>query len=149
MPYLYTLVMLLIAGKKRWLAVPLAALFLLFSTVAAAAPDCHTESATQPIIKSEMVHSHSAHPHSHSPQITTIAASNSQVTLLSVGSALSSEICVAVGFIVLLLLRFARAIRSMLRAKQFSLPRYQVPLFLSKNLDYLNLNHLQLGIIRI
>ena len=87
--------------------------------------------------------------HSHSPQIITSAVSNSQETLLSVGSTLSSEICVVVGFIVLLLLRFSRAIRSTLTAKQFSLPRYQVPLFLSKNLGYLNLNHLQLGIIRI
>ena len=135
--------------KARWLAVPLAALFLLFSTGAAAAPDCHVASTVQPTSQSEAVHSHSAHPHSHSLQITTSAASNSQETLLSVGSTLRSEICVVVGFIVLLLLRFSRAIRSILTAKQFSLPRYQLPLFLSRNLGYLNLNHLQLGIIRI
>ena len=135
--------------KVRWLAVPLAALFLLFSTGTAAAPDCHVASTTQPASKSEAVSSHSAHPHNHSPQITTSAALNSQETILSVGSTLSNEICVVVGFIVLLLLRFSRAIRSMLTAKQFSLPRYQLPLFLSKNLGYLNLNHLQLGIIRI
>jgi hypothetical protein len=135
--------------KAKWLAVPLAALFLLFSTGAAAAPDCHIESTVQSTSQSEVVHSHTGHPHSHSPQIITSAVSNSQETLLSVGSTLSSEICVVVGFIVLLLLRFSRAIRSTLTAKQFSLPRYQVPLFLSKNLGYLNLNHLQLGIIRI
>jgi hypothetical protein len=135
--------------KARWLAVPIVALFLLFSTGAAAAPDCHVASTTQPASKSEAVSSHAGHSHSHSPQITTSVVSNSQETLLSVGSTLSSEICVVVGFIVLLLLRFSRAIRSALTAKQFSLPRYQLPLFLSKNPGYLNLNHLQLEIIRI
>ncbi len=135
--------------KGKWLAVPLAALFLLFSTGAAAAPDCHIESTVQSTSQSQVVHSHTGHPHSHSPQITTSVASNSNETLLSVGSTLNNEICIVVGFIVLLLLRFSRAIRSTLTAKQFSLPRYQLPLFLSKNLGYLNLTHLQLGIIRI
>jgi len=135
--------------KAKWLAVPLAALFLLFSTGAAAAPECHAASSVQPTSQSEVVHSHSAHPHSHSPQITTSAVSNSSETILSVGSILNNEICITVGFIVLLLLRFSRAIRSTLTAKRFSPPRYQLPLFLSKDLSYLNLNHLQLGIIRI
>ena len=141
--------MLLKKKKARWLAVPLAALFLLFSTGAAAAPECHVTSTVQPTSQSEVVSPHAGHSHTHSPQITTSAVSNSQETLLSVGSTLSSEICVVVGFIVLLWLRFSRAIRSTLTAKRFSLPKYQVPLFLSKNLGYLNLNHLQLGIIRI
>ena len=141
--------MLLRGMKARWLAVPLAALFLLFSTGAAAAPDCHVASAVQPTSQSEAVSSHAGHTHSHSPQITTSAASSSQETLLSVGSTLNNEICIAVGFIVLLLLRFSRATRSMLTVKQFSLPRYQLPLFLSKNPSYLNLTHLKLGIIRI
>lgn len=135
--------------KAKWLAVPLAALFLLFSTGAAAAPDCHIESTVQPTSQSQVVHSHTGHPHSHSPQITTSAASTSNETLLSVGSTLNNEICVVVGFIVLLLLRYSRATKSMLTTKQFSLPRYQLPLYLSKNLGYLNLTHLQLGIIRI
>ena len=135
--------------KAKWLAVPLAALFLLFSTGAAAAPDCHIESTVQPTSQSQVVHSHTGHPHSHSPQITTSAASTSNETLLSVGSTLNNEICVVVGFIVLLLLRYSRATRSMLTTKQFSIPRYQLPLFRSKNLGHLNLNHLQLGIIRI
>ena len=141
--------MLLRGMKVRRLAVPLAALFLFFSTGAAAAPDCHVASTVQTTSQSEAVSGHAGHPHSHSPQITTSAASNSQETVFSVGSTLSSEICVVVGFIVLLLLRFSRAVRSTLTAKRFSLPRYHVPLFLSKNLGYLNLNHLQLGIIRI
>ena len=141
--------MLLKGMKARWLAVPLAVLFLLFSTGAAAAPECHIESTVQPNSQSEVINSHSSHSHSHSPQITTSAASSSQETLLSLGSTLNNEICIAVGFIVLLLLRFSRATRSMLTVKQFSLPRYQLPLFLSKNASYLNLTHLKLGIIRI
>ena len=135
--------------KARWLAVPLSALFLLFSTGAAAAPDCHIESTVQPTSQSDVVHSLTGHPHSHSPQITTSAASNSKETLLSVGSTLNNEICIVIGFIVLLLLRYSRATRSILTTKQFFLPRYQIPLFLSKNLGHLNLTHLQLGIIRI
>ena len=141
--------MLIKSQKARWLAVPLAALFLLFSTGAAAAPVCHIESTVQSTSFSGPVHNHSAHPHSHSSQITSSAVSNSQETLLSVGSTLNNEICVFIGFIVLLLLRFSRVTRSMLATKPFSQPRYQLPLFLSKNLGYLNLNHLQLGIIRI
>ena len=141
--------MALKGSRAKWLAVPLAAFFLLFSTAAAAAPECHVTSTVQSTDQSEQVHSHLGHPHSHSHQTTTSVASNLPVMLLSLGSTLSSEICVVVGFIVLLLLRFSRPIRSTLTAKRFSLPRCQLPLFLSKNLSYLNLNHLQLGIIRI
>ena len=141
--------MLLKGMKARWLAVPLAALFLLFSTGAAAAPDCHVASTVQPTSQSEAVSSHAGHTHSHSPQIITSAVSNSQETLLSVGSTLSSEICVVVGFIVLLLLRFSRVTKLIFTTNQFSLSRYQIPLLLSRNPGHLNLTHLQLGIIRI
>ncbi len=136
-------------SKLKLPAMALAALFLLFSTGAAAAPDCHVELVSKLSDNSEVAHNQDTHSHSDSSAVTRSAFSISQTTLLSMGGTLSNEICVAVGFIVLLLLRFSRAIRSTLTAKRFSLPRYQVPLFLSKNLGYLNLNHLQLGIIRI
>lgn len=135
--------------KRKWLAVPLAALFLLFSTGAAAAPDCHVESAAQPIGQSAAVHNHSAHQHVHLSQITASALLNSQESLRSMGSILNNEICIAVGFIVLLLLRFSRMKRSMLIVKKFSLLSYQLPSLVPKNLSYLNLTHLKLGIIRI
>lgn len=135
--------------KKRWLAMPLAALFLLFSSGAAAAPDCHIESTSQAATQSEVVLTHSAHPHAHSPETTSKAVSSSQESLMSVGSTLNKEICVVFGSIVLLMLRFSRATKSILIAKQFFLPRYQSPLVLSKTLGYLNLTHLKLGIIRI
>ena len=135
--------------KARWLVVPLTSLFLLFSSSTAVAPDCHIEATVQTVSKSAVVHDHSAHPHVHSTQIITSAVSKPQETLLSAGSILNNEICIVVGFIVLLLLRFSRVARSILTTKQFSLPRYQLPQFLSKNLSYLNLTHLKLGIIRI
>lgn len=141
--------MLVKGMKAKWQAMPLAALFLLFSTGAAAAPDCHVASKVQPTGQSKAVSSHAGHTHNHSPQISTSAASNSQETFFFSGSTLSSEMCVVVGFIVLLLLRFAPAIRSTLTVKRFSLPSYLLPPFLSKNLGHLNLSHLQLGIIRI
>lgn len=141
--------MLLNGMKARWLVAPLAALFLLFSTGAAAAPDCHVELTTEPANKSEAINSHAGHSHSHSPQVTSSAVSNSQEALLAAGSSLNKEICAVVGFIVLLLLRFARTARSTLTVKRFSLPTLHLPQIASKNLGYLNLNHLQLGIIRI
>lgn len=135
--------------RAKWLAVPLATLFLLFSTGAAAAPECHIASKVQPTSHSEVIHSHSGHPHSHSYLTTTNAALNPMETLLSVGSTLGNELCIAVGFIVLLFLRFYRVAKSRFTVKKFSLPGYLLPQFLSKNISYLNLNHLQLGIIRI
>ena len=139
-----------IKGRNtKWLTMPLVALFILFSTGAAAAPDCHIELITPPTIQSEVAHSHSAHPHTQSNPIATTSASNPLGTLLSVGSTLGNEICVVVGFTVLLFLRFARTAKSIPATTLFSPQRYQLPYFLSNNLGYLNLNHLQLGIIRI
>ena len=141
--------MLMRIVNVRWLVVPFAALFLLFSTGAAAAPECHVETTVQPASKLEVGHSHSEHPHSHSPQVNNNAVSNSQETLFSVGSTLNNEICIVVGFIVLLLLRFSRVTKLIFTTNQFSISRYQIPLLLSRNLGHLNLTHLQLGIIRI
>lgn len=146
---LYATEMFLKGMKTRWLALPLSAFFLFLSTGAAAAPDCHIESTVQPTSQSEAVHSHSAHPHSHPAQVTSSAVLNSQETRLSLGGIFSDEICIVIGFIVLLLLRFSLLARSNIAAKPLSPQSYQLPLFLSKNLGYLNLNHLQLGIIRI
>lgn len=141
---------MLLKGKKtKWLAVPLAAFFLFFSTGAAAAPECHVESTAQPISKSEVAHNHAAHPHSHSPQLTTSAVLKSQDTPISTGSTLNNEICFIVGFIVLLLLRFLRFSKPTFSVSQIYRPEFVLPAFLSKNLGHLNLNHIQLGIIRI
>lgn len=135
--------------KLKWQAMALAALFLLFSTGAAAAPDCHVEMVSKLSDNSEVAHNQDTHSHSDSSAVTRSAFSISQKTLISMGGTLSNEICVAVGFIVLLLLRFSLATRSTLSAKKFSPPRFQLPVFLAKNIGYLNLTHLKLEVIRI
>lgn len=135
--------------KARFVILPLAVLFLLFSASPAAAPDCHIESmATSPNL-SVLPHSHAAQTHDHSHDLVSPAVSTSQETIVSAGSAVNNEICFVVGFIVLLLLRFLRIKRPTLLVKQISQMRFLLPELQSKNLSYLNLNHLQLGIIRI
>jgi hypothetical protein len=129
--------------------VPLAAFFVLFSAGAAAAPECHIETTAQTINTPAVAHNHSASAHSHSHQSTNVAVSNVQETLVTAGSSLNNEICFIVGFIVLLLLRFSHFTRSIFSASRIPRPRYLQPSSLSKNLGYLNLTHLQLGIIRI
>ena len=133
----------------RWLVVPLTAFLLLSTGGAAVASDCHVESAAPTKISSAPPHNHSSAPHSHSHQPDSSAVSNTQVTLVASGSALNNEICFIVGFIVLLLLRYVHLPRSIFRVGRILWPRYLQPFILTKNLGYLNLTHLQLGIIRI
>jgi hypothetical protein len=135
--------------KRRWLVAPVAALILLFSAGAAVAPQCHVVSTSQTPNKSALLHSHSGVLHDHSPQSDGSLISNSQETSASAGSAFNKEICFIVGFIVLLLLRFSHLLRSIFSVRRIPRPRLVRPLFLSKNLGYLNLTHLKLGIIRI
>ena len=135
--------------NKRWLVVPLTAFLLISTGGAAVASDCHVESAAPTKSSSAPPHSHSSAPHSHSHQPDSSAVSNTQVTLVASGSALNNEICFIVGFIVLLLLRYVHLPRTIFRVGRILWPRYLQPFILTKNLGYLNLTHLQLGIIRI
>jgi hypothetical protein len=143
----YTFEMLLDATKKRWLVAPLAALFLVFSGGAAVAPDCHIAATDQTQVLSTATSSHSSHTHSHEP--TASLPSQTLEPLLTLGGTLSNEMCFIVGFIVLLLLRFARGARSSFN--QIRIAR-QLQLFSRlpiSHLGYLKLTHLTLGIIRI
>ncbi len=135
--------------NKRWLVVPLTAFLLISTGGAAVASDCHVESAAPTKSSSAPPHNHSSAPHSHSHQPDSSAVSNTQVTLVASGSALNNEICFIVGFIVLLLLRYLHLPRTIFRVGRILWPRYLQPFILTKNLGYLNLTHLQLGIIRI
>jgi hypothetical protein len=143
----YTFEMLFEAAKKRWLVVPLAALFLVSSGGAAVAPDCHIVETKQTQVQSAATSSHSSHTHSHEP--TASPPSQALEPLLTLGGTLSNEVCFIVGFIVLLLLRFARGTRSSFNqiriARQLQLPS-RLPI---SHLGYLKLTHLTLGIIRI
>jgi hypothetical protein len=141
---------MLLGGVKARLAIlPFAVLFLLFSASPAAAPDCHIESVAQSSNISVPPHSHAAQTHDHSHQLASPAVSTSQEAIVLAGGGFNNEICFVVGFIVLLLLRFLRLKRPTFLVKQISQMRFLLPQLQSKNLSYLNLNHLQLGIIRI
>jgi hypothetical protein len=146
---LYPFTMLLKGVMKRWLVMPFAAFILLFSAGAAVAPDCHVESTTPTPIQAAQIHSHSGVPHDHSAQSNRTLLSSALEKSASVGGGLNEEICFVVGFIVLLLLRFSRFFRSIFTSSRISWPTLVQQVFLSKNLGYLNLTHLKLGIIRI
>ncbi|CAB4607012.1 hypothetical protein MCEMZLE22_00532 [actinobacterium SCGC AAA044-D11] len=135
--------------KTRLVVLPLAVLFLLFSAGAAAAPDCHIETTAPTTTQTASTHNHSGHLHDHSHQSASATASSAQVLKVLADKALENEMCFVVGFIVLLLSRFLQMKRSTFSLLQFSRPRYLLPQLLSKNLSYLNLTHLKLGIIRI
>lgn len=141
--------MLLKGMKRNWLVVPLAALILLFTAGAAIAPDCHLGSAPQTPTQSGALHTHSGVPHDHSSQPGRLLLSSPlEVSALAHG-VLEEEMCFIVGFIVLLLLRFSRLLRSVSNVKGNQWPRLVTAFFRFQNLSYLNLTHLQLGIIRI
>jgi hypothetical protein len=133
----------------RWLVVPLTAFFLLFTGGVAIAPDCHIESVAPTKSSSAAAHNHSAALHSHSHQSVNSAISNAQEALVASGSALNNEICFIVGLVVLLLLRYFHLTRSISSVGRTLRSRFLQPISLPKNLGYLNLTHLQLGIIRI
>ena len=141
--------MLLRVLKARLVVLPLAVLLLLFSAGTAAAPDCHVETTAATTSQPAVPHSHAGIPHDHSQPVTSTAASSSQGLSVSTGNSINYEICFVVGFIVLLSFRFLRIKKSIFAVKQFLQPKLLMPQLLSKNLGYLNLTHLKLGIIRI
>ena len=135
--------------KPRWLVMPLVAIFLLFSTGAAAAPDCHIESTGLTNSKSAPTHNHAGLAHDHSYQSASTAVSGIKGLNLLADKALENEMCFVVGFLVLLLFRFLRIKKSTFVIEKISQSRFVLPVFISKHLGYLNLTHLQMGIIRI
>lgn len=141
--------MLLRVVRARLIVLPLAILFLVFSAGAATAPDCHIGSTAQTKNQSASPHMHSGIPHNHSPQAAATAVTSSQAIDISATNALNYELCFVVGFIVLLSIRFLRVKRPKFTLRQISRPRFLLPPLLSKNLGYLNLTHLTLGVIRV
>lgn len=141
--------MLFNAVKKRWLVAPLAALFLLFSGGAAIAPECHIVPVDTGMSQASTSSAHSSHSHSHSHGPVNTAASTFTEPILSLGGVLNKEICVIVGFIVLLLLRFARVAKSSFSLTRVSNLFRTAHRLLAQNLEHLQLSHLQLGVIRI
>ena len=116
--------MLLKLMKRRLVVLPLATFFLLFSGGAAVAPECHIEMTSH-------THVASVTPHSHSTP------------------AIDYELCLTIGFVALLIFRFLQVKRSSLTLMRITLPMRMLPPIRSLNLSFLNLTHLQLGIIRV
>lgn len=135
--------------KTRLVVLPLAVLFLLFSAGAAAAPDCHVETTAPKTNQPALTHNHSGLLHDHSHQSASTAFSSAEGLNVLADKALQNEMCFVVGFIVLLLFRFLRLKRLILSVEHLLRAKFRLPLLLSKNLGYLNLTHLKLGIIRI
>jgi hypothetical protein len=124
-------------------------LFLVFSAGAATAPDCHIETTAQTNNPSVLPHMHSGISHDHSPQAAATPSSSSQTINISTTNALNYELCFVVGFVVLLSIRFLRVKRPKFTLQQISRPKFLLPSLLSKNLGYLNLTHITLGVIRV
>lgn len=141
--------MLLRVAKARWLVLPLAAFFILSSSGAAAAPDCHTEKTLETNNQSVPTHNHSGISHDLSHHAVSTVASGFQGKNDLTDKGLEKEICFILGFITLFLFQFFRMKRSAFKVEKISQPRFILPEFLSKHLSHLNLTHLQLGIIRI
>ena len=141
--------MLLNAVKKRWLVAPLAALFLIFSGGAAVAPDCHIVATNQTQEQSIATSAHSSHSHAHSHELAASLPSKALEPFTALGGTLSNEMCFIVGFIVLLLLRFARGAKSDFTFMRLARRVHVLPRLITRNLNNLNLTHLQLGVIRI
>lgn len=135
--------------KKRLVVLPLAIVLLFFSGGAAAAPDCHIDTTAPIINQPTSTQNHSGLFHDHSHQSTSTAASGVQRLNVIADKALQNEMCFVAGFIVLLLFRFLRVKNSTFTLWQISRPIFLIPKLLSKNLGYLKLTHLKLGIIRI
>lgn len=134
--------------KARWIVVPLAVFFLLFSTGVAAAPDCHIGSTVQTSSKSAPTHNHSGLAHDHSHQSSWTAVSGVEEFSILADKALDNEVCFFVGFLVLLFIRFLRIKKLTFMIEKISQSRFILPLHFSKHLSHLNLTHLQMGIIR-
>ena len=145
----YAFDMLLSAVKKRWLVAPLAALFLIFSGGAAVAPDCHIVATNQTQDQSVATSAHSSHSHTHSHESAASLPSKALEPLLGLGGTLSNEVCFIVGFIVLLLLRFARGAKPSFDQNRIVRQLQLLPQLLTSHLGYSKLTHLTLGIIRI
>lgn len=139
--------MLLKLAKKRWLVAPLAALFLIFSAGAAVAPDCHVTVVNNGKAEQVSADTHSSHAHAHGPTIAP--PSNLVAPLITIGGVLNNEVCFIIGFIVLLLLRFARGAKGRFSINAIAPQPGPLPRLISRDLSFLKITHLKLGIIRI
>ena len=134
--------MLMRALGSRYLVLPFAALLLLFSGGAAAVQDCHIESVNHIApVNPNHIHADHSHAHTHENRTSSTSATKSQNFNL--------EFCFAVGFMVLLIFRFAHLKLILNKLIAFEFPKIRA-VVVNINRPWLsNFTHLQLGIIRV
>ena len=126
--------MLLRVLRSRCFALSFAALLLLLGGGVAAIQNCHSETTVQS-------HSHSDHVHSHEIPTSGLVDSKRE--------GFDLQVCIALGFIVLLMFRFTRLHSASLKLLDYKFPDLR-HVFLNLNRTwFLNLTHLQLGVIRV
>ena len=126
-------------GLLKRLSLPFALLFVLLNGGVAIVESCHTQinSAVSTAVSS-VIHSHPDGSHSHS--VSTPKSEPLGTTY---------EACFAIGFVVLLFIRFFKLKFQFLRFRNIELLKIKISNFQRITSNYLNLDHIQLGIIRI
>lgn len=127
------------ALNSRLVVLPLVALFLVLSGGGAVVQKCHTEIAA--VIHTHLDGSkHVAHTDNSPSALTKTSSSTNPVNY---------EVCFAVSFIVLLLLRIFNLKSKASKFRVIEFLRTTFAELVQPPLDYLNPTHLKLGIIRI
>lgn len=126
-------------GLLKRLSLSFALLIALLGSGVTVFESCHTQIGSQiNTVVGKVFHSHSEGSHAH-----TAPTSKSDPIDTSFG------VCFAIGFVALLLLRFFRLKLQVFRVKSVELLKMKIANFQRITGNFLNLDHIQLGIIRI
>jgi hypothetical protein len=131
--------MLKLMDALKRLSLPFALLFVLLSGGVAIVENCHTQINSEiGAINSTVIHTHTDGSHNH-------AASKHASEPLSN----SYEACFAIGFVVLLFIRFFKLKLQLLKFRSLEYINLKIVNFQNATSHLINLNHIQLGVIRI
>ena len=126
-------------GSLKRLSLPFALLFVLLSGGVAIVESCHTQISSEiSTVVSSVIHSHPDGSHSHLASTPTTEPLGT-----------TYEACFAIGFVVLLFIRFFKLKLQHLRVRSVELLKMKIMNFQEVTASYLNLSHIQLGVIRI
>lgn len=126
-------------GSLKRLSLPLALLFALLSGGVAIVESCHTQISSEiTTVVSSVIHSHPDSSHSHLASTPT-----------SQPLGTTYEACFAIGFVVLLFIRFYKLKLQYLRIRSAELLKMKIVNYQEITSNFLNLSHIQLGVIRI
>lgn len=122
------------ALRSRFFVLSFAALLLLLGGGAVAVQSCHSETITHNHVESSLTHSHDA---------------NLIGSLDSNKLGVNFEVCFAIGFLVFLILRFVRIGTTSSKLLDYEFPDIKQTFQIFYKPWFLNLTHLQLGVIRV